>query len=79
MHLSFASDVVFCACVFVDAERRSVSTMNLSKHTDPVISKRLSSSSATLLNSQDRGKHGHHLFKTIFTQSHSQTSLFLDE
>ncbi|XP_067227381.1 ensconsin isoform X2 [Chanodichthys erythropterus] len=37
-----------------DAERRSVSTMNLSKHTDPVISKRLSSSSATLLNSQDR-------------------------
>ncbi|XP_065141263.1 ensconsin isoform X7 [Paramisgurnus dabryanus] len=37
-----------------DAERRSVSTMNLSKHTDPVISKRLSSSSATLLNSPDR-------------------------
>ncbi|XP_065141262.1 ensconsin isoform X6 [Paramisgurnus dabryanus] len=37
------------------AERRSVSTMNLSKHTDPVISKRLSSSSATLLNSPDRG------------------------
>ncbi|XP_065141257.1 ensconsin isoform X1 [Paramisgurnus dabryanus] len=36
------------------AERRSVSTMNLSKHTDPVISKRLSSSSATLLNSPDR-------------------------
>ncbi|XP_056097205.1 ensconsin isoform X8 [Rhinichthys klamathensis goyatoka] len=38
-----------------DADRRSVSTMNLSKHTDPVISKRLSSSSATLLNSPDRG------------------------
>ncbi|XP_051735650.1 ensconsin isoform X6 [Ctenopharyngodon idella] len=38
-----------------DAERRSVSTMNLSKHMDTVISKRLSSSSATLLNSQDRG------------------------
>ncbi|XP_077074989.1 ensconsin isoform X6 [Siphateles boraxobius] len=37
-----------------DADRRSVSTMNLSKHTDPVISKRLSSSSATLLNSPDR-------------------------
>ncbi|XP_051735646.1 ensconsin isoform X2 [Ctenopharyngodon idella] len=37
-----------------DAERRSVSTMNLSKHMDTVISKRLSSSSATLLNSQDR-------------------------
>ncbi|XP_037397318.1 ensconsin isoform X6 [Pygocentrus nattereri] len=37
------------------ADRRSVSTMNLSKHTDPVITKRLSSSSATLLNSPDRG------------------------
>ncbi|KAL1250448.1 hypothetical protein QQF64_021453, partial [Cirrhinus molitorella] len=37
-----------------DADRRSVSTMNLSKPTDPVISKRLSSSSATLLNSPDR-------------------------
>ncbi|XP_067840906.1 ensconsin isoform X2 [Heptranchias perlo] len=37
-----------------DADRRSVSTMNLTKHADPVISKRLSSSSATLLNSPDR-------------------------
>lgn len=37
-----------------DPDRRSVSTMNLSKHIDPVISKRLSSSSATLLNSPDR-------------------------
>ncbi|XP_030642003.1 ensconsin isoform X2 [Chanos chanos] len=37
-----------------DVDRRSVSTMNLSKHTDPVITKRLSSSSATLLNSPDR-------------------------
>ncbi|MGH0122634.1 UNVERIFIED_CONTAM: hypothetical protein FKN15_009669 [Acipenser sinensis] len=37
-----------------DADRRSVSTMNLSKHVDPVISKRLSSSSATLLNTPDR-------------------------
>uniref|UniRef100_A0A672MPM0 Ensconsin-like n=1 Tax=Sinocyclocheilus grahami TaxID=75366 RepID=A0A672MPM0_SINGR len=36
-------------------DRRSVSTMNLSKPTDPVISKRLSYSSATLLNSPDRG------------------------
>ncbi|KAF7658573.1 hypothetical protein LDENG_00010980 [Lucifuga dentata] len=35
-------------------DRRSVSTMNLSKHTDPVITKRLSSSSATLLHSPDR-------------------------
>ncbi|XP_075900676.1 ensconsin isoform X1 [Nelusetta ayraudi] len=38
-----------------DADRRSVSTTNLSKHTDPVITKRLSSSSATLLHSPDRG------------------------
>uniref|UniRef100_A0A672MJW1 Ensconsin-like n=1 Tax=Sinocyclocheilus grahami TaxID=75366 RepID=A0A672MJW1_SINGR len=37
-----------------DTDRRSVSTMNLSKPTDPVISKRLSYSSATLLNSPDR-------------------------
>ncbi|XP_048453359.1 ensconsin-like isoform X2 [Rhincodon typus] len=39
-----------------DADRRSVSTMNLAKHADPVISKRLSSSSATLLNSPDRAR-----------------------
>uniref|UniRef100_A0A4W6EDC1 Microtubule-associated protein 7a n=1 Tax=Lates calcarifer TaxID=8187 RepID=A0A4W6EDC1_LATCA len=38
-----------------NADRRSVSTMNLSKHADPVITKRLSSSSATLLHSPDRG------------------------
>ncbi|XP_061563053.1 ensconsin isoform X10 [Cololabis saira] len=38
-----------------DVDRRSVSTMNLSKHTDPIITKRLSSSSATLLHSPDRG------------------------
>ncbi|XP_042177256.1 ensconsin isoform X2 [Oncorhynchus tshawytscha] len=38
------------------ADRRSVSTMNLSKHAaDPVITKRLSYSSATLLHSPDRG------------------------
>ncbi|KAM3860932.1 ensconsin [Diretmus argenteus] len=36
------------------ADRRSMSTMNLSKHADPVITKRLSSSSATLLHSPDR-------------------------
>ncbi|NWV41470.1 MAP7 protein, partial [Grantiella picta] len=39
-----------------DRGRRSVSTMNLSKHVDPVINKRLSSSSATLLNSPDRAR-----------------------
>ncbi|XP_043366977.1 ensconsin isoform X2 [Dermochelys coriacea] len=39
-----------------DPDRRSVSTMNLSKHVDPVINKRLSSSSAALLNSPDRAR-----------------------
>ncbi|XP_069582068.1 ensconsin isoform X2 [Ranitomeya imitator] len=39
-----------------DPDRRSVSTMNLSKHVDPVITKRLSTSSATLLNTPDRGR-----------------------
>ncbi|TNM95016.1 hypothetical protein fugu_017775 [Takifugu bimaculatus] len=38
-----------------DADRRSVSTTNLSKHADSVITKRLSVSSATLLHSPDRG------------------------
>ncbi|XP_078799164.1 ensconsin isoform X18 [Oryzias latipes] len=38
-----------------DAGRRSVSTVNLSKQTDSIITKRLSSSSATLLHSPDRG------------------------
>uniref|UniRef100_A0A3B3IA02 Uncharacterized protein n=1 Tax=Oryzias latipes TaxID=8090 RepID=A0A3B3IA02_ORYLA len=37
-----------------DAGRRSVSTVNLSKQTDSIITKRLSSSSATLLHSPDR-------------------------
>lgn len=39
-----------------DVDRRSVSTVNLSKHVDPVITKRLSSSSATLLNTPDRAR-----------------------
>ncbi|XP_078505317.1 ensconsin isoform X2 [Lissotriton helveticus] len=39
-----------------DPDRRSVSTVNLSKHVDPVITKRLSSSSATLLNTPDRAR-----------------------
>ncbi|XP_069743328.1 ensconsin isoform X2 [Narcine bancroftii] len=39
-----------------DVDRRSVSTMNLAKHVDPVISKRLSSSSVTLLNSPDKAR-----------------------
>uniref|UniRef100_A0A3B5LH93 Microtubule-associated protein 7a n=1 Tax=Xiphophorus couchianus TaxID=32473 RepID=A0A3B5LH93_9TELE len=38
-----------------NADRRSVSTVNLSKHTESIITKRLSSSSATLLHSPDRG------------------------
>ncbi|XP_069462868.1 ensconsin isoform X7 [Ambystoma mexicanum] len=39
-----------------DPDRRSVSTVNLSKHVDPAISKRLSSSSATLMNTPDRAR-----------------------
>ncbi|XP_072265044.1 ensconsin isoform X2 [Pyxicephalus adspersus] len=39
-----------------DPDRRSFSTMNLTKHVDPVINKRLSTSSAALLNSPDRGR-----------------------
>ncbi|XP_069090757.1 ensconsin isoform X3 [Pleurodeles waltl] len=39
-----------------DPDRRSVSTFNLSKHVDPVITKRLSSSSATLMNTPDRAR-----------------------
>lgn len=59
MFFNSVSVLLICfhyAISFIDAERRSVSTMNLSKHTDPVITKRLSSSSATLLHSPDRGK-----------------------
>ncbi|XP_048841666.1 ensconsin isoform X13 [Brienomyrus brachyistius] len=37
-----------------DVDRRSVSTVNLSKRPEPVITKRLSSSSATLINTPDR-------------------------
>ncbi|XP_059898183.1 ensconsin isoform X2 [Gadus macrocephalus] len=37
------------------SDRRAVSTMNLSKHMDPIITKRLSHSSATLMHSPDRG------------------------
>ncbi|XP_048841656.1 ensconsin isoform X4 [Brienomyrus brachyistius] len=39
---------------FPDVDRRSVSTVNLSKRPEPVITKRLSSSSATLINTPDR-------------------------
>ncbi|KAL0967121.1 hypothetical protein UPYG_G00248040 [Umbra pygmaea] len=52
-----------------DAERRSVSTMNLSKHpADAVITKRLSYSSATLLPSPDRA-----------LQKRTSSSLFLSK
>ncbi|XP_072558689.1 ensconsin isoform X19 [Paramormyrops kingsleyae] len=37
-----------------DVDRRSVSTVNLSKRPEPVITKRLSSSSATLINTPDK-------------------------
>ncbi|XP_072133845.1 ensconsin isoform X2 [Mobula birostris] len=39
-----------------DSDRRSVSTVNLAKHADPIINKRLSSSSAILLNSPDKAR-----------------------
>ncbi|XP_072558674.1 ensconsin isoform X4 [Paramormyrops kingsleyae] len=39
---------------FPDVDRRSVSTVNLSKRPEPVITKRLSSSSATLINTPDK-------------------------
>lgn len=60
-----------------DPDRRSVSTMNLSKHVDPVINKRLSTSSATLLNSPDRGRRPHlspwesNVVNRLLTPTHS--------
>ncbi|XP_071007998.1 ensconsin-like [Oncorhynchus clarkii lewisi] len=48
------------------ADRRSVSTVNLSKHAaDPVITKRLSYSSATLLHSPDRGMRQNTVVKRV--------------
>uniref|UniRef100_A0AAQ5Y0S0 Ensconsin n=1 Tax=Amphiprion ocellaris TaxID=80972 RepID=A0AAQ5Y0S0_AMPOC len=55
-----------------DADRRSVSTMNLSKHTDPVITKRLSSSSATLLHSPDRGLQRRAASSPVLSRSQSR-------
>nr|XP_029134093.1 ensconsin isoform X2 [Labrus bergylta] len=58
-----------------DADRRSVSTMNLSKHTDPVISKRLSSSSATLIHSPDRGLHMRTASSPVISKAQSKPRL----
>ncbi|XP_041661481.1 ensconsin isoform X2 [Cheilinus undulatus] len=58
-----------------DADRRSVSTMNLSKHTDPIISKRLSSSSATLLHSPDRGLHMRTASSPVISKTQSKHHL----
>uniref|UniRef100_UPI0037E919A2 ensconsin n=1 Tax=Semicossyphus pulcher TaxID=241346 RepID=UPI0037E919A2 len=58
-----------------DADRRSVSTMNLSKHTDPVISKRLSASSATLLHSPDRGLHLRTASSPVISKAQSKSRL----
>ncbi|XP_034384086.1 ensconsin isoform X2 [Cyclopterus lumpus] len=58
-----------------DAERRSVSTMNLSKHTDPVITKRLSYSSATLLHSPDRGLQMRTASSPVISKSQSKPRL----
>ncbi|XP_065820018.1 ensconsin isoform X2 [Labrus bergylta] len=57
------------------ADRRSVSTMNLSKHTDPVISKRLSSSSATLIHSPDRGLHMRTASSPVISKAQSKPRL----
>ncbi|KAM8726568.1 ensconsin isoform 11-T11 [Acanthopagrus schlegelii] len=58
-----------------DSDRRSVSTMNLSKHTDPVITKRLSSSSATLLHSPDRGLQMRTASSPVISKAQSKTRL----
>ncbi|XP_056283814.1 ensconsin isoform X3 [Pseudoliparis swirei] len=57
------------------AERRSVSTMNLSKHTDPVFTKRLSYSSATLLHSPDRGLQMRTASSPVISKSESKLRL----
>ncbi|XP_067429453.1 ensconsin isoform X2 [Thunnus thynnus] len=59
------------------ADRRSVSTMNLSKHTDPVITKRLSSSSATLLHSPDRGLQTRTASSPVISKAQSKPRLHL--
>ncbi|XP_075940679.1 ensconsin [Anarhichas minor] len=57
------------------ADRRSVSTMNLSKHIDPVITKRLSYSSATLLHSPDRGLQMRTASSPVLSKSQSKPRL----
>ncbi|XP_034436640.1 ensconsin isoform X4 [Hippoglossus hippoglossus] len=56
-------------------DRRSVSTMNLSKHADPVITKRLSYSSATLLHSPDRGLQMRTASSPVINKAHSKLRL----
>ncbi|XP_077949412.1 ensconsin isoform X24 [Gasterosteus aculeatus] len=58
-----------------DADRRSVSTMNLSKHPDPVFTKRLSYSSATLLHSPDRGLQMRTTSSPVISKSQSKPRL----
>nr|XP_061785662.1 ensconsin isoform X2 [Nerophis lumbriciformis] len=58
------------------ADRRSVSTVNLSKHHDPVITKRLSSSSATLLHSPDRGLQTRATSSPAINKAQSKTHLY---
>nr|XP_040016548.1 ensconsin isoform X4 [Gasterosteus aculeatus aculeatus] len=57
------------------ADRRSVSTMNLSKHPDPVFTKRLSYSSATLLHSPDRGLQMRTTSSPVISKSQSKPRL----
>ncbi|CAL8316778.1 unnamed protein product [Merluccius merluccius] len=58
-----------------DSDRRAVSTMNLSKHMDPVITKRLSSSSATLLHSPDRALRMRTASSPVISRSQSKPRL----
>ncbi|XP_077409030.1 ensconsin isoform X3 [Vanacampus margaritifer] len=58
------------------ADRRSVSTVNLSKQHDAVITKRLSSSSATLLHSPDRGLQARTASTPVINKAQSKTRLY---
>ncbi|XP_061560575.1 ensconsin isoform X1 [Phycodurus eques] len=58
-----------------DADRRSVSTVNLSKHHDAVMIKRLSLSSATLLHSPDRGLKARTTSTPVINKAPSKTHL----
>ncbi|XP_030201897.1 ensconsin isoform X3 [Gadus morhua] len=57
------------------SDRRAVSTMNLSKHMDPIITKRLSHSSATLMHSPDRALRTRTASTPVLSSSQSKLRL----